>query len=78
MFDETQTKSEMGTPQEWANEHNKLSGKPSPQPLYLCDRKACKQCNGLLDGKCMHTSDISHAINFEEAGGLFYENPHNK
>ena len=30
--------------------------------LYLCDRKACEICNE----ECKHTSDIRHAINFEQ------------
>ena len=29
--------------------------------LYLCDRRACKHC----DGYCQHTDDIKHAKNFE-------------
>jgi len=34
--------------------------------LYLCDRRACKKCNSTRDGEtCRHTSDISHAKNFE-------------
>lgn len=30
--------------------------------LYLCDRKACENCHE----ECKHTSDIRHAINFEQ------------
>lgn len=28
--------------------------------IYICDRRACKQCNA----ECMHTTDIKHAKNF--------------
>lgn len=34
---------------------------------YLCDGKACKHCHVETD-LCTHTSDINHAINFEEIG----------
>ena len=30
--------------------------------LYLCDRKACENCSGI----CKHTTDIRHAVNFEQ------------
>lgn len=30
--------------------------------LYLCDRKACENCNS----ECKHTTDIQHAVNFEQ------------
>ena len=30
--------------------------------LYLCDRKACENCHE----ECKHTSDIRHAVNFEQ------------
>ena len=30
--------------------------------LYLCDRKACENCSDI----CKHTSDIRHAVNFEQ------------
>ena len=29
--------------------------------LYVCDRRACDQCSH----ECNHTTDISHAKNFE-------------
>lgn len=29
--------------------------------LYLCDRRACEHCSP----ECQHTTDISHAKNFE-------------
>lgn len=32
---------------------------------YLCDGKACKDCNG-LSKYCAHTTDVSHAVNFNE------------
>lgn len=37
--------------------------------FYLCDRKACETC---VDS-CNHTSDISHAVNFEIVGDAFFE-----
>lgn len=33
--------------------------------LYLCDLKACDPCSHT---ECKHTSDISHAVNFERLG----------
>lgn len=33
--------------------------------LYLCDLKACYSCPHT---ECKHTSDISHAVNFERLG----------
>lgn len=33
--------------------------------LYLCDLKACDPCPHT---ECKHTSDISHAVNFERVG----------
>ena len=30
--------------------------------LYICDRKACENCNK----ECKHTTDIRHAVNFEQ------------
>lgn len=39
--------------------------------LYLCDRKACENCVYPL---CKHTTDISHAVNFEKnLGGGYWE-----
>lgn len=37
--------------------------------FYLCDRKACKICSYPL---CQHTSDPSHAINFDKGYGSGY------
>lgn len=38
--------------------------------LYICDRKACEKCSVC----CNHTSDISHAKNFERReDGRFWE-----
>lgn len=34
---------------------------------YLCDGEACKICNK-RDSYCTHTTDIKHAINFDELG----------
>lgn len=31
--------------------------------LYLCDRRVCDNCYYPL---CKHTTDISHAVNFEK------------
>lgn len=33
--------------------------------VYLCDGKACEHCHVETD-YCTHTSDIKHAINFDE------------
>ena len=42
--------------------------------LYLCDRKACKQC-GINADHCKHTTDIRHAVNLcgEETLDLYIE-----
>ena len=32
---------------------------------YLCDGEACKRCNKRVS-HCTHTTDIKHAINFDE------------
>lgn len=32
---------------------------------YLCDRKQCENCSYPT---CRHTTDISHAVNFEQCG----------
>lgn len=32
---------------------------------YICDRQACENCDYPT---CQHTTDISHAVNFEEVG----------
>ena len=37
--------------------------------LYICDRRACNKC----DPECIHTSDISHAKNFELFDDVFVE-----
>ena len=44
------------------------------ETLYLCDRKACKQC-GINSEHCKHTTDIKHAVNFcgEETLDLYIE-----
>lgn len=41
--------------------------------VYLCDEKACKECRS--NAKCCrHTSDITHAKNFEKYDdGIYYE-----
>ena len=37
--------------------------------LYLCDRKACENCNK----KCQHTSDIKHAVNRDCFDGCMFQ-----
>lgn len=37
--------------------------------LYLCDRKKCIECYE----DCKHTTDINHAVNFEEDDGYYIE-----
>ena len=39
--------------------------------VYLCDCLACESC---IDDYCKHTSNIEHARNFEEIGGVNFEN----
>ena len=41
------------------------------ETVYLCDRLAFKSCS---DDYCKHTSKIEHARNFEEIGGVYFEN----
>ena len=41
--------------------------------LFLCDKKACDICNK----GCKHTSDIKHAINFENVCGDYIEKERN-
>ena len=41
---------------------------------YICDEKACEHCIQGESGYCHHTTDIHHAVNFEEvAPGKFME-----
>ena len=37
--------------------------------LYLCDRRKCENCKP----PCAHTTDISHAVNFEKKDDLWIE-----
>ena len=37
--------------------------------LYLCDQKACENCNG----ECRHTSDIDHAVHRHSFNGCRFE-----
>lgn len=37
--------------------------------LYLCDRRACPECSP----ECRHTTDISHAKNFEKRFDMYVE-----
>lgn len=40
--------------------------------LYLCDRKACDECNP----ECHHTQDINHAKNYQKAElDTYFETP---
>lgn len=39
------------------------------QILYECDRRACSECNL----ECHHTTDITHAKNFEYENGILVE-----
>lgn len=38
--------------------------------LYLCDRRACENCSY---PRCKHTSDVTHALNFECMFGAYIE-----
>lgn len=40
-----------------------------PEVLYLCDRRACSCCNS----ECTHTSDITHAADFYNENGDFWQ-----
>jgi len=43
--------------------------------FYICDRKACEDCSY----DCHHTSDITHAINFEKSfNGVDYREKEDK
>lgn len=42
---------------------------PKPHILYLCDRRACENCNA----ECKYTTDIKHAKNYELNGNTFVE-----
>lgn len=39
------------------------------KPLYLCDRRKCKDCHS----ECSYTFDITHAKNFMNENGYFLE-----
>lgn len=43
---------------------------PSPDVLYICDRRACDSCDAV---ECMHTRDIRHARNFELMHNIMVE-----
>lgn len=58
----------------------KKGGEKMEKIFYLCDgeRENCKKRNCYKNGgDCRHTTDISHAMNFERRGkcknGSFYE-----
>ena len=40
-----------------------------PKIVYLCDRRECKNCVVEYE----HTSNIKHAKNFENIGGVMFE-----
>lgn len=48
-----------------------------PRVLYECDRRACKSCPDFNNGekRCSHTADITHAKNFINIDGGFWETP---
>lgn len=39
-------------------------------PAFICDGYACAECS---KGECKHTFDLTHAVNFKNVGGDFYE-----
>lgn len=41
--------------------------------VYLCDRRVGDCCCLPGDRDCIHTSDISHAVNFEKFGDTYME-----
>ena len=42
-----------------------IEEKEKPVVAYICDQEQCDDCSAEL-GFCYHTTDISHAVNFEE------------
>lgn len=50
-----------------------LSDALNAQVLYLCDRRKCERCGSKSNGQCQHTRDITHAENFENIQGKFFE-----
>lgn len=40
--------------------------------VYLCDRRACKECNSESE-LCNHTSNIEHARNFKKIADTYFE-----
>ena len=54
-------------------ESEPCSEEPKKEILYLCDRRACEKCSGML---CHHTNDIRHAEHFRaDLNGVMYEEP---
>ena len=43
---------------------------PRNSVIYICDRKKCENCSFPT---CGHTTDITHAVHFENVGGVFVE-----
>lgn len=39
--------------------------------LYVCDRRRCGENH--ICGECRHTTDIKHAVNFEERRAGYYK-----
>ena len=44
-----------------------------PNVVYLCDRRVSDCCCLSGDHNCTHTTDISHAVNFEKFGDKYIE-----
>lgn len=44
----------------------------APKIIYKCDKLKCKKCSVFTSG-CEHTTDITHAINFENKSGTYVE-----
>lgn len=53
-----------------ANSHNNYRPDSEDNVFYLCDQKACPDCQ---KSECKHTSDIRHAINFEKKHDSYFE-----
>lgn len=46
--------------------------------VYVCDEKACTSCSKGFGRWCYHTTDISHAANFEDLGDGMYMEKHDQ
>ena len=47
-----------------------ICNEKAPEAVYICDRRKCSDCRPW----CTHTFDITHAKNFKDCGGGFYQN----